>query len=172
MSKVLKPLSFVLCLLSSRGEGQRTEDKRQRLEDFGLWDFGPVGRSPRDRRQRARCPLSQLRARRPPPRHRARRPPPRYWALAERATAGGATLVAARCGKAASALHEPGEQSSGLEGIDGHDAAIELPVIQVFCENGIAAKSFGGGDDLRIVVLNAVDSLYLDRTGDKRIVNG
>ena len=27
MSKVLKPLSFVLCLLSSRGEGQRTDDK-------------------------------------------------------------------------------------------------------------------------------------------------
>ena len=41
-------------------------------------------------------------------------------------------------------------QSSGLEGIDGHDAAIELPVIQVFCENCIAAKSFGSGDDLRI----------------------
>ena len=37
MSKVLKPLSFVLCLLSSKGEGQRTDDKRQRREDFGLW---------------------------------------------------------------------------------------------------------------------------------------
>ena len=73
---------------------------------------------------------------------------------------------AARCGKVASALHEPREQNSGLEGIDGHDAAIELPVIQVFCENGIAAKSFGCGDDLRIVVLNAIDSLYLDSTGD------
>ena len=71
---------------------------------------------------------------------------------------------AARCGKVASALHEPREQNSGLEGIDGHDAAIELPVIQVFCENGIAAKSFGCGDDLRIVVLNAVDALYLNGT--------
>ena len=68
-------------------------------------------------------------------------------------------------------LARAGGQSSGLEGIDGHDAAIELPVIQVFCENCIAAKSFGSGDDLRIVVLNAIDSLYLDCTGDKRIVN-
>lgn len=60
----------------------------------------------------------------------------------------------------------------GLERIDGRDTAIHLPVIQVFRENRIASKPFGCGHDLRIVILNAVDALYLDRSGDKRIVIG
>ena len=69
-------------------------------------------------------------------------------------------------------FHTRHSGSLGLERIDGRDTAIHLPVVQVFCENGIAAKSFGCGHDLRIVVLNAIYPLYLDRSGDKRIVNG
>ncbi len=53
---------------------------------------------------------------------------------------------------------------SGLERVDRHDAAVHLPVVQILREDVVAANPLGGGDNLRVIVLNAVDPLYLNGT--------